>query len=253
MPSTVTVDRIVQTWELYCEGSYRQIAELKAEATGDLGDLCALARLELDPTARVPNGSGIFADLLQGMRAFHQGEDRAATALLGAWLQKKAYFAPLALERFLTAAERAEEWRLLFEVGRRFLDRASDLSVLVGPVARAAFALERYADCAALFDRHRSFFTDPVLLQKAALALLFLGRNREAEQILLALYRKMTGRAYTLNYEEAARQYAPALATLEKRKKRDAREDWELGMAYLFNQRYDDAMRIFAGLQKSAA
>lgn len=255
MPTTVSVDRVVEAWELYCSGAYSQILELESSA-GDLADLRYLAGLEIEseqPPA--PAGKGTFSELRNGMSAYHAGDFETAARFLGAWLKRKAYFNPLCLERFLEAAEASQNYAALYKIGTAFMDRKQYHALLVGPLFRAAFALEQYAVCGALFDKHRKHFADQHLLQRTALALLFLNRHEEAEKILMTIYRKLTGRAYALDYDATAAEYAPIIQqipSLEKRK-RNPREDWELGMAYLFNQQFDRAMAVFRSIQKAAA
>ena len=256
MPTTATVDRVVEAWELYSAGSYQKVTALNAG--GDVADLVALARLEMEPefSAAEPAPAGLFGVLLEGMAAYHAGDHRRASEKLGAWLERKAYFTPLVLERFLEASESAEDYRGLYNVGRRFLDRKRYHGILIGPLVRAAFHLELFSDCAALFDNYRQSFRDPLLLHRTALALLQVHRHKEAEQILLAVYRKITGKTYDLEYEKVAREYQPLIRQipdLEQRAGRDQEEEWQLGMAYLFNKQFDRALKIFQNLQTTAA
>jgi tetratricopeptide (TPR) repeat protein len=139
-------------------------------------------------------------------------------------------------------------------VGSRFLEKKGFSDAAVSPAFLGAFHLDRHDEALKLFENYREHFNDAGLLQKVAFSLMHAGRYKDAERMLIALYEKMTGAKYALQFDSIKNRYVKTIQeipSLENRKDLNSDEKMQLGMAYLFSERYNEALSIFQSISKS--
>lgn len=248
-----TVDQTVYAWDLYCAADYdRILQEFGENKSGELRDMAFLASLEKGIKAQPsPSDSSLFAPLAQAMAAYHSKDFRMSSTTLGSWLLNKNYFSVLILERFLHAAREAQNYSLLFTVSRKFLESHRYRPMVLEPIFHSAHQTGKHKEAVALFEKFRSELDDANTIQKAALSMIQIGRYDDAEKILLALYEKITGSPYRLNIDTAKNRYRDAIenmGALQAKKKRSYEESMQLGMAYLFTEKYEEAASVFRSL-----
>lgn len=248
---------VTEAWDLYADREFNKILEMCHGEDGDPGDLHFLASLEVyGPNGRRPTQNGLFSVLGEGMLAYHRGNVRDACEKLAHWLIEKSYYTDLILDRFFESARVSEKYDVLYKVSGKLLKEQNHKSA-IAPYFHAAFALEYHQDAVNIFEKYREHFNDGSLLQKVAVSLIHTGRYRDAERILLALHKRITGSDYEIKYDQVKARYSSVIENLssnnrtDKDKKRMTDdEQMELGMAYLFNGDYAHATQIFQDLLK---
>jgi len=250
-----TVNTTILAWDMYCSGKYNEILGEFPEDSPELNTLKTLARLELGSNGVSISEDSIFASLAAGTSAYYQKDYKMAAELLGAWLLEKNYFARIILQRFLDAGLHSENYTLLYAVSKKFFQWKNYSTTVIEPLFLGAFHTKKYHEAIRIFEQFRSRFRSVSMLQKVAFALLHSGRSKDAETLLLSLYEKITGQKYNLNYEEVKAEYSytiKKIPDLEKRVNRSTNETWQLGMAYLFNEQFENARLIFESILKAA-
>lgn len=247
------IDSAIHAWDLYAEGKYDEVLSQYHSENESLNDLILLAQIELGRPTRSPTNT-LFASLAESMLLSHKKDFLGASVGLGRWLLEKSYYSPRVIERFVEATSRTQNYSLQLAVLRRFLDIKAYHSIILRPLFLASYELGKYKEAIAIFEKFRSVLADAPTTQKYALSLLHIERYEDAEQILLGEYRRITGQPYELNYEKARERYKPLISKipeLEKRRNESPRTAMELGMAYLFSHRYDEALKVFERVLRS--
>jgi len=244
----------VRAWELFQEGRYTEIMrEFEGADIQDLRDLHALACMESGQIVTAAAGNGIFSPLVNAFLARKANRHTEAARLLGSWLEKHEFNSHSILNAFLESAAQAEEWGIVTKVFGKFKDRKVYGNLVIPALFEASYRTAKFSDCLELFENYREHFADGRMLQKAAVAMIHTGRFKDGERILVALYEKISGTRYELNYEAVKRGYESDIKNIpamEKKKSRSQEETMRLGMAYLFSGRYDRALSTFESISK---
>lgn len=265
---------VIAAWDAFSDGDYRAPAlnvtgtlSATGEAPAELRDLAAVAAFEISRQSdsagisfrdlySATGDAGLFSELARGYAALSDHEYQQAADLLGGWLLNREYHAPIVFERFLEAARSGERFRLMGEVSKKFLSLPAYQSLAVQGFFLSNFHQERFKEAVLVFEKFRELFNESVLLQKAALGMMRLGRYQDAEALLAPLYTRVTGAEYRMRYDELRAEYEATSdhrEALAKKKNRSYDESMELGMAYLFSSDYDSALQVFQGLMKRQA
>lgn len=243
----------IEAWDLYCGGRYDHLVDrFQTHEIPDVKNLVGLARLELQPgkpASRI--GKGIFHQLHQGMSAYHASDYSACSRYLGDWLLKKEYFSESILIRFCHAALQSNSYGAIQEIARKFLNRKNYRPILAGPVFISLYESGQHKKALQFFDKFREILDSPEILHKVALADIESGRYKEAESILLPLYKGITGREYSDRYDETRKKYTQSsdFKKLSKIKNRNYQEDLEYAFHLLFQEKYPEALEIFSYLK----
>lgn len=252
-----TTSAVIDAWEAYAEGDWKAATGYANHADPRARIIAACAQLELpatgpDQRTAAPGtlelrAAGDFAELLRGMQAWHSHNPRMALAKLSAWLMGHDYFSVLIVERVFRAARETQEWKLLLGIARRYIERRSVATKAAQAAIDSAYALGRYDVVVELFRTYRELYDSHLSIQKAALALLHQGDAAEAEELLLALYARITGHPYrheAHSYEIRRKQAQQRLEELSHKQRYSLEEQRELGMAYLLVGQSNRALRI---------
>lgn len=246
-------ENTVSVWELYTTGEYERIVrEYSQTDNSDVRGILLLAALELKPLQEKTEGAGLFSVLLEGMQAYHRRDFERAAFVLGSWLLKKDYFSELLLCRFIESARRASRYELVYSVSQKYLDRTPYRSLLANNLLISAFHLQKYREVLELFRNFREIFSDFEVIQYVGLSLVRLGQYEEARRVLLRLYRRLQGNDYEVDYESVRYRYSALIEKIpqmERQKNLDPATRMDLGLAYLFSSRYNDALRVFESLR----
>ncbi len=255
---TAKTDLAVEAWELYDEGNFQRILEDYAHTTDpNVHDLLILAELKsAGKSTRIHSSSGIFSPLVAGMRARASGMHSAAAEHFADWLARKDYCCESLVADFIDSAKKAAGYEMMYKILSRFLSANRYLATIAQPLFMSAFQTGHYRESLNIFETCREHINGNMSLQTAALCMIHLGRYRDAERFLVSLHKKISGTEYEMNYEKVRARYAPLirkLPAMEKQKNPSREELMELGMTYLFNARYQDAVRIFESLSEKYA
>ena len=244
-------------WEHYAAEEWDNAAAFLGHDDQRAHAIAVLAGLELAQrtaparaarTLHELDGTAVgFGDLIIGMRAHHSGEPDLCARHTGRWLLAHDFFATWILDRFTAAAQATENHALLFGVCNKFLKRRAARPAVVGPALSAAHALGKHRDAAALFYTYRELLDSPLLLQKAAFSLLHLGEHSEAENLLVGLYRRVTGRPYKQEphlFDMRRERAATRVAELRLRPALSMDEERDLGLSLLFLGKSSEALRV---------
>lgn len=248
----------MEAWDLYASGEHlRLLSEFPLGASAEIDELRSLAELAVGRTP-VPSPRakrGLFAPLVEGIHARALGIHKTCAVILGEWLLKKPYHTDELLTSFFDSAHRSGMYPLAGDVARRYQGVAGLHRIVLPALLDAMFAGQDYRACADLYEKHHELFTTkPEHERKAAIALLHLRRYAAAEKTLLELYKAKTGKEYALDYDAARREGARSperIRELEGARRSD-KEEMELGMAYLFSERYAEALEHFEALLEKA-
>ncbi len=263
--AAIQSEALLAAWDLYADGNWQALLDLesdRASAPGeDVADLIAAGRYEFadgafDPGVSTGGDKSLFGALRDGLSACYRHEYPEAADLLGRWLSERDYYAASILRRFVDAALSGARYRLLGEVCKRFVGKPALQQIALEGFFLSNFHLERHKEAVLVFEKFREHFDDAILLQKAALSLMRLGRYQEAEALLAPLCAQLSGADFQMRYEEVRESYSQSIqnrAKLAKKSNRSFEESMELGMAYLFSGEYDRALEIFQGLMNSRA
>ncbi len=248
----------MEAWDLYASGEYiRLLSEFPAAASAEIDELRALAQMAIGhmPAPAPKDKRGLFAPLVEGIHARSAGIHKTCALLLGEWLLKKPYHTDELLNAFFDSAHRCGLSPLAGDVARRYQGVDGLQRIVLPALLDSLFAGQDYTACAELYEAHREIFaTLPEHERKAAIALLHLRRYTAAEKTLLELYKARAGKDYTLDYDGAKKdgiRSPERIRELEKARRSD-KEEMELGMAYLFSERYAEALRHFEDLLSRA-
>lgn len=251
------LDQIEYFWDLYKEKKYHEIIkELKNlnsnEMDESLKELYYLAMIEIDSTYKVYPTNGIFKELVSGMYDFKNQNYLYATNKLSKWLLNKGFYTDLILDRFFISAKDAHQYNLILRVCEHFLNQKNYNSLFVKEMFYAYFNLRQYENAIKIFELYREMFDDNDL-QVVGIILLKLKKFKEAERILLGVYKKITGREYQNQYEKYEEYYKSKHKVLKekyiKNQIEDDRELIEFAMSCLFTGDYRTSLQIFSELK----
>ncbi|MCE9600555.1 MAG: hypothetical protein K8S54_21530 [Spirochaetia bacterium] len=255
---TITsLESVLHAWDMYAAGDFEGILshnEYLESTNTDLRDLRLLAELEVDGRAGEPSGD-LFPALVRGMTDYYRGDLKKAAAALGSWLVEKEYHTKLILDRFLECARATGGYDLAYLVLKKFVKFPAFKDRLAEVIIATAHHAEMHREALTHYKEYHALVKDDVVIQKVALSMIKLGMFREAERILIALFEKLSGHKYSNSeerFEEIRSKYNETIKVLEKKKNGSSEDVMELGMAYLFSGRYDEALRLFKTLKRAA-
>ena len=255
--ATAAIDSTLHAWECYCDENYEQLEYLsEKEDSPEIYDLMQMVEIEKSPGKTLTSsGRGLFSPLADGVIAHHNADHKMASNLLGNWLLNKDYYAHSIIKKFTGSCISSKNYPLLHRVGKKFLGMKHYSDLIAEPIFLSVFLNKNYKEAVQFFEKYQESFNSEEVIQKAAFAMIQINRFQDAERILISLYEKITGMSYQVNYDKVKEKYVKKIAMipqLEKKKDISREETMELGMAYLFDERYRDAINIFQRLSESS-
>lgn len=257
MKTITALESVLHAWDMYAAGDFEGILshpEYMESANADLRDLRLLAELEVDGRAGEPSGD-LFSALVRGMGYYYRGNLKGAAETLGAWLLQKEYHTRLMVDRFLECARATGSYSLAYPVLKKFVKFPAFKDRLAEVIISTAHHADLHKEALAHYKEYQALVKDDLVIQKVALSMIKLGMFREAERILIVLFERVSGHTYRPTeerFEEIRMKYTETIKLLEKKKSGTSEDVMELGMAYLFCGRYDEALRLFKTLKRAA-
>lgn len=253
-PLVQVIDEAISAWDMYCSGDYNDIvSEYQYSDNDDLQDIALLARIEIDHNSPVLiQDRSLFSPLVSGMIAYHGGDHVLASSILGNWLLNKNFYSDSIIERFIYSVGQCNNLPLTYKVTKKFQDHERYSALIARPLFNAAFGLEKFTEALSIYRNNKEILNQISDLQKLGFILLQLERYKESEKLLLDVYERYTGKKYEINYDEVKKRYSDIYMKrieMEKSKELSFDEKWSLGMAYLFFEEYDKALKILKGLK----
>ncbi len=251
------INQVENLWDLYKEKKYEVIIrELENKNFNELSDnlkeLYFLTTLELDSNVKVIATNGIFKELLSAMNDFKNHNFLYAANKLAKWLLNKGFYTDLIIERFFYSAKESQQYSLIIKVCEHFLNKKYIQPFFIKEMFYAYFNLKQYDDALRIFEFYREMF-DENDLQMVAIILMKLRKFKEAERILLGVYKKITGKDYQNNYEKYEEYYKYKYKELKEKflnnKIQDDKELTEYAMSCLFSGDYRTALQLFTELK----
>jgi len=259
MKTITALESILHAWDLYASGDFEGILahpEYLDTDNHDLHDMRLLAELEVDGRCAEPGGD-LFATLVRAKSDYFRGNLKSAASLLGKWLTEKEYHTKLIIDRFLESSFASESYSEAYPVIKKFVPIPAYRERLAEPLIRSAHHANLHRETIVHYHEHQAIVRDELILQKVALSMVRLGLFREAEKMLVHAFERYTGKPYHVRtqeqYENLKKEYGDRVSSLERKKNGTAEDVMDLGLAYLFNGRYDEALRLFESLKKRAA
>ncbi len=257
LKTITSLESVLEAWDLYSHRKFDAIlahAEYAESPSRDLRDLRRLAELEVHRKSSAPEGD-LFAPLVLAMQAYFDVRYAEAERLLGRWLEEKEYHTALILERFLECAFTCDRYQDAYHILKKFIKIPYYKDRLADDIVRSAHHSDLHKEAVAHYRDLAGSIREHAIHQKAALSMVRLGMFREAERLLIKLFEKITGKKYGYSEEQfdaLRKEYADRAGQID-RKKATADDVMELGLAYLFSSRYDEALRLFETLRRKAA
>ena len=250
---------ILEAWDLFSQASYEDLLALKSSSqAAEIADLQAVAALLRDEKPAAPGEpDSLFAPLRAAFAARQAGWNDQAAKLLAGWLLSRDYYCESIIQTFVDAARESEHFELVEKVAARLLPRRAGVALLSEALFVSLYQADRHKEAVMVFEKFREHFNDSATLQKVAISFMRLNRFQQAEELLIPLYVRITGAEYQMRYEEVRQQYAGSIQKIPaleaKAGNRSMDDNMELGMAYLFEGRYAQALGIFQSLMARAA
>jgi hypothetical protein len=123
---------------------------------------------------------------------------------------------------------------------------------IVQEIFYAYYYSRDYEQALKYFEIYRELF-DENDLQTVGIVLIKLRRYKDAERILLSVYKKITGKEYQNNYDKYEQYYKGKYKELKEKFQsnqiQDDKELTEFAMACLFNGEYRTALQLFTQLK----
>jgi len=258
LKTVTSLESILEAWDLYANRKFEAIVsheEYSHSPSKDLRDLARLGQLEISRSTTDPEGE-LFAPLVQAMRQYWKGHYSDACALLGQWLETREYHTAMILDRFLECAFLCDQYRPAFQILNKFIKIPYYRDRLADDIVRSAHHAGLDKEAVGLYRDLAGSIRDQSVHQKAALSMVKLGLFRDAEKLLIKLFEKITGKKYGYSedqFDALRSKYSERASTIEKQKRASSEDVMELGLAYLFSSRYDEALRLFETLKKKSA
>lgn len=241
-----------EAWELFEVGSYEEVLQLakkypESRFTSHLGFL-ASQELGLPPMDSFCKGVSILSPLLEAYQSSKRNQIQESSNHIEVYLKNKNIPMCYPIAKFC--------YTILHQVGKNELALYA-LKVYRNEYKNPAFVkeeailcykLERYNEVEQLWMTYPNELNDPEIFRIVGMALLFLGKNSEAETIL----RKIQGKLKLPSFEDKKKEYSEVyknIHQLEKsRSKLSPRQMEDLGFAYLFHSEFEKAESVFREL-----
>lgn len=247
-------DSVEKLWELYSDQEYGSVLEClndSTEDTDELRELEALSRLELGKPVEATQTGGMFSDLLSAMQRYHGREYEKSALDLSRWLLHRGYYSDLILDRFYFACEKCHRFDLLYTVCSRLIKAGHRQESILSGFLLGAHESGKHAQVVESFESFGSSIRKTYVLHRVALSYIQLKRNREAESMLLQLYKAISGTSYSLDLEKHRKEYSqklPQLLEMARKGEMQPAMRMELGMAHIFTGQYNEAIQIFQSM-----
>lgn len=253
--ATAAIDTTVNAWEHYCSGDFDRLEDLHNESPSDaVSDLAAIAKITRNRRADVaPTGKSLFSALAEGMIAYYKKDFAKASEKLGTWLSEKNYYSVSILETFGNSAVKAKQYTNLYRISKKFLGIKGYTRTSAEYLFYALFYTGKHAEALVIFEKYNELLNSENIIQKAAFSMIQTNRFSDAKRILVSLYERITGAKYEMDYESVRKKYeksVEAIPQLKAVKNPSFEQSMELGMAYLFSEKYGEAMNVFRTLEK---
>ncbi|MCX7810860.1 MAG: hypothetical protein N2247_08095 [Leptospiraceae bacterium] len=253
----VSIQQIDELWDLYALRKFDNIIEnfknVEIEKLNDnLKEIYYLSSLELKNKIKVPETNGIFKELLSAMNDYHAKNYLYCTKKLSNWILNKGFYASWILERFFEASKLSNQHNYTIKVCEHFINKGKVTTKIVQEIFYAYYYSRDYEQALKYFEIYRELF-DENDLQTVGIVLIKLRRYKDAERILLSVYKKITGKEYQNNYDKYEQYYKGKYKELKEKFQsnqiQDDKELTEFAMACLFNGEYRTALQLFTQLK----
>ncbi|MCB1169260.1 MAG: hypothetical protein KDK25_02945 [Leptospiraceae bacterium] len=249
-------DSVEKLWELYSDQDFRGMLDYSegSSEAAESKELEVLARLELGKPRSPLTEKGLFADLVAAMVQYHDRNYEKSAMELSRWLLNRGYHGDLILDRFYFSCSQSQRFDLLFTVCSKLLKGGHSHEAILGGYLLGAHETGKHEQVVKGYESFGQKIKKTYVLHRVALSYIQLRRNREAETMLMTLYRSISGKSYELDLEQYRKEYAqklPALLKQEKQGELPQSQRMELGMAHLFSGQYSQAIQVFQSMVAS--
>ncbi len=255
----ITLQNLDELWDLYTQKKFKdvlnfypQLEEEIHKLNENLKELYFLCLIEINSNIKIPQTNGIFKELLSGMLDYHNNNYNHSSSKLAKWLLNKDFYADWMLDRFYEVAKKAKHYQLIINVCKNFIQKKVMNTRIIKELFYAYYHLREFEEAFQCFEKYREVF-DENDLQLVGITLLKLRKYKDAERILLSVYKKITGKEYQIQYEKYETYYKNQYKLLKekfiKNQIQDDKELTEYAMSCLFNNDYRTALQIFLQLK----
>ncbi|GIX40363.1 MAG: hypothetical protein KatS3mg129_0096 [Leptospiraceae bacterium] len=253
----LSIQQIDELWELYKNQQYQKVIENFNESeiqnlNDNLKEIYYLTLLELDSNVKIPETNGIFKELLSAMYDYYSMNYLYCTRKLSNWIIKKGLYSQWILDRFFESARRSNQYNYTIKVCEYFIQKNRVNTKIIKEIFYAYYQLREYTEALKYFELYRELF-DENDLQTVGIVLIKLRKYKEAERILLSVYKKITGKEYQNHYEKYESYYKNKYKELKEKyinnQIHDDKELSEFAMSCLFHKEYRIALQLFTRLK----
>lgn len=241
-----------EAWELFEVGSYDETIRI-AEGNPDshlLAHLSILARLENgEPIPASPTkGISIFSPMVEAyINAKNKKFSDASNQLSLYYKNQNALISYPFTRKSVDIFFRVKNYDLSIAVIRSYKKKYSDLA-FIKEEAISLYFLKKYNEVISLYQMHPKELNDSEVHRILGMALLFLGRHKDAENVL----EKVPGKLKLPSFDEKKKEYDLIIKNLSsyeiKKKDLNPKDLEDLGFAYLFSGEYSKAEKTFTEL-----
>jgi hypothetical protein len=253
----LSIQNIDDLWELYINKNFEKILEIfKDKNIHDINDnlkeLYYLSLIEQEAKIKIPETKGIFKELLSAMYDYHNQNYIYSSKKLSNWLLNKNFYSDWIVDRFFLSAKKSHQYNHIIKVCEYFIKKGKLQTKFIKEIFYAFYELKEYSEALKYFEVYRELFDDSDL-QIIGIILIKQRRFKEAERILLSVYKNITGKEYQLEYEKYEKYYKNKYKELKEKflanQINDDKELSEYAMACLFNGEYRVALQLFTQLK----
>ncbi|MCS7204779.1 MAG: tetratricopeptide repeat protein [Leptospiraceae bacterium] len=252
-------EKVEELWEYYTQKKFREIQEFynnkqnNNEANENIKELYYLSLIETNPNEVKVKTNGIFKELLEAMIDYYSKNYHYSARKLSTWILTKGYYSDWIIERFFDSAKKSQQYDTIIRVANSFLKKGILKILYVKELFHAYYKLKDYQKALEVFEQYREVFDDEDLFH-VGLIYLKTRKYKEAERVLLAVYKKITGKEYLNHYDKYESYYKQKYQELKQKYLQNQLETYkelsEYGMACLFSGDYRTALNIFTTLKK---
>ncbi len=254
----ILLEDLEKYWDYYTEKKFLEIkSELEPNIHQNLNEnlkeIYYLSLLELEKQMdKIHQTKGMFKDLLSAMYDYHNKNYILSSKKLFQWILEKKLAPEWIIFRLYHCAKLSNQYDLIIKLSLYLLKKKVKPEY-VHFLFNAYNELKDYEKALQIFETYREAFLDTDLTN-VGLILIKLKKYKEAERILLHAYKKITGKEYTLHYEEYERNYRKKYDDLKEKYRNhqieDQKELFEFGIACLFSNDFSTALSIFSKIKK---
>lgn len=253
----ILIEDLEKYWDFYCEGKFLEIiskleTNINENLNENLKEIYYLSLLEIQKQIHKIQTKGVFKDLLSAMYDYYNHNYFSSAKKLFDWILHKKITPEWIIQRFYYSAKVTKQYEIIIKLSHSLLKKKIN-SEYVHHLFYAYYELKDYEQSLQIFETYREVFPDSDLTQ-VGLILIKLKKYKEAERILLNAYKKITGKEYTLHYEEYEKIYKNKYNELKeqyiKNNIKNQKELFEFGIACLFVNDFSNALSIFSKIKK---